>query len=74
MTFNLLGSECAPGILDIRPAAIPGSVSNGAADLVRLFSLDRLSGERRLVCHWRRQLDGRLACSWEPDIVLVPQR
>jgi hypothetical protein len=74
MTFNLLGSEFAPRLLDIRPAAMQGIVSTEAADLGWLFSLDRPSGGRRLVCHWRRQPDGRLACTWEPDIVLIPQR
>jgi hypothetical protein len=76
MTFPIVGSECAPGILDIGPAAEPGVVQPTAAaiDLVRLFALDRLPTHRRLVCHWRRQADGRLACTWEPDIVLIPQR
>lgn len=47
-------------ILDIRPAA---------RDLAQLFTLDRLSQDRRrLVCHWHRDGDGRLACVWEPDM------
>jgi hypothetical protein len=76
MTFPIVGSECAPGILDIRPGAEPGDVQSNAAaiDLVRLFALDRLPRGRRLVCRWRRQADGRLACTWEPDIVVIPQR
>jgi hypothetical protein len=65
-------------ILDVRPAAPLGTVpAQGATttDLVRLFALDRLPVDRRrLACHWRRDADGRLACTWEPDIALVPQR
>jgi hypothetical protein len=64
-------------MLDIRPAAEPGVASSSAAanDLARLFALDRLPAVRRqLVCHWRRQADGRLACSWEPDIAPIPHR
>jgi hypothetical protein len=76
MTFPIVGSECAPGILDIRPAAEPGDVRTTAAaiDLVSLFVLDCPPRGRRLVCRWRRQADGRLACSWKPDIVVIPQR
>jgi hypothetical protein len=76
MTFTFLGSECAPTLLDVRPAAEPGIIPTnaGAIDFVRLFALDRPPvGRRRLVCHWQR-VDGRLACIWEPDIVPVPQR
>jgi hypothetical protein len=59
-------------ILAVRPAAVPGIVSpKGATDFVRLFALDRSRG-RRLVCHWHRDADGRLACIWEPDIAAVP--
>ena len=64
-------------ILEIRPAAAPDSVppKGATTNLVRLFALDRLpAGGRRLVCHWRRDPDGRLACIWEPDIVLIPNR
>jgi hypothetical protein len=63
-------------ILDVRPAARPDTVSaqGATADLVRLFALDRLPVHgQRLACHWRRDADGRLACTWEPDIALVPQ-
>ncbi len=62
-------------ILDVRPADAPGGFSPKGAttDLVRLFALDRSPSGRRLVCHWRREWDGRLACIWEPDIVSVPQ-
>jgi hypothetical protein len=61
-------------ILDVRPAAPSGTVP-ATTDLVRLFALDRLPVRRpRLACHWRRDADGRLACTWEPDIALVPQR
>jgi hypothetical protein len=75
MTLPIFGAECAPGIHDIRPAAKPGIVSSNAIDLVRLFVLDNLPVARRqLVCHWRRQADGRLACAWEPDIAPIPNR
>jgi len=63
-------------ILDVRPAA-PGILppKSAARDLARLFALDRLpDGRRRLVCHWHRDADGRLACVWEPDMALPPQR
>ena len=39
------------------------------------FALDDLPAVRRqLVCHWRRDADGRLVCSWEPDIAPIPHR
>jgi hypothetical protein len=65
-------------ILELRPAAVPGArqpnaVEGRESDLVRLFAFDNLSVvRRRLVCHWRRDADGRLACFWEPDIASVP--
>jgi hypothetical protein len=76
MTFPIFGSEYAPGTIDIRPAVAPDSLKTNAAaiDFVRLFGLDRLSCNRRLVCHWHREVNGRLACLWEPDIVPIPQR
>jgi hypothetical protein len=77
MTFPIIGSECAPGISSARASLEPGTLpSNGAAiDLTALFGLDRPSSQRRrLVCHWAREIDGRLACHWEPDIVPIPQR
>ena len=61
-------------ILDFRPAALPGHVpaQSVTKDLVRLFALDRLpAGRRHLLCHWRRDVEGRLAGFWEPDIALV---
>jgi hypothetical protein len=60
-------------ILEFRPAAVSGFVRPSTkADLVRLFALDDLPARRRrLVCHWRRDADGRLACIWEPDIAPV---
>jgi hypothetical protein len=64
-------------ILEIRPAAAPDSVppTGATTNLVRLFALDsRQAGRRTLVCHWRRDADGRLACIWEPDIVPIPNR
>ena len=71
MTFPIIGSKCASELFEIRPAAEPGIVSSNptAHDLARLFALDRLPAARRqLICHWRRQADGRLACRGEPDI------
>ena len=63
--------------LNVRSAIAPGTVSGpgaidrGTTDFVRLFALDRLRADRRrLVCRWRQDADGRLSCSWEPDIVL----
>jgi hypothetical protein len=37
-------------------------------DLVRLFALDRLPAHRRLVCHWRRDADGRLIGVCETEL------
>ena len=63
-------------ILDVRPAVRPFARPNGiASDFVRRFALDRLPKSRRpLICHWHRDVDGRLACVWEPDIPPVPHR
>jgi hypothetical protein len=63
-------------ILKLRPAARPDLALGGTADdLVTLFGLDRLPARRpRLVAHWHRQPDGRLACVWEPDLALSPAR
>jgi hypothetical protein len=76
MTFPIMWSECAPGISHAGQTLKPGIVlSNAAAiDLTARFGLARLSSDRRLVCHWAREIDGRLACHWEPDIVPIPQR
>jgi hypothetical protein len=76
MTFLLFGGTYAPDLLDRRPAVKPDAVPFNAAaiDLVRLFGLDRLSSNRRLVCRWHRETHGRLAAIWEPDIPLLPQR
>jgi hypothetical protein len=76
MIFPIFGSECALGVLDAGPAVEPVIVPFNAAaiDLTALFGLDRLSSDRRLVCHWVREADGRLACLWESDIVPIPQR
>jgi hypothetical protein len=76
MTFPIFGSECAPDVFDARPTVEPGTTQNNAAaiDLVRLFGLDRVPSGRRLVRRWHREVDGRLACHWKPDIVPIPQR
>jgi hypothetical protein len=66
--------------LNVRSAAMPNAVSPAVAprdtkDFVRLFALDRLPIRRpRLVCRWFVDVDGRLSCLWEPDIVPVPRR
>jgi hypothetical protein len=75
MTFPIFGSAFAPDIADC-PAVAPGTVSFNATatDLAALFGLDRLPAERQLVCRWTREVDGRIACHWEPDIVPRPQR
>lgn len=54
---------------NVRSAVVPNAVSlEGTRDLVRLFALDRLRLDGpQLVCHWRRQVDGRLACIWALD-------
>jgi hypothetical protein len=74
MTFPIVRSECAPGIIDDSTTSKPGTaLSNAAAiDLTARFGLDRLSSDRRLVCRWVREIDGRLVCIWEPDIVPIP--
>jgi hypothetical protein len=59
--------------LDVRPAVAPGLVAPDAANLTLLFAPDPIPiSAHRLVCHWRRNSDGRLGCTWEPD--LSPQR
>jgi hypothetical protein len=77
MTFLVIGSECAPGISSVGPTLEAGTIPSNAAviDLTARLGLDGLSSHRRrLVCHWTREIDGRLACHWEPDIVPIPQR
>jgi hypothetical protein len=56
-------------ILNVRSAAVPGSVSlRDTREVVRLFALDRLGTDRpQLVCRWHLDAMGRLACPWEPD-------
>ena len=68
-------------ILDtrIRPADAPGAVEkvekrDARRDLTRLFALHRLPGRPRLVCHWHRDIDGRLAAAWELDAAPDGQR
>jgi hypothetical protein len=62
----------AAAILAVRRPMTPDVVlPKSVGDLARLFALDRPSLRRELVCHWRRDADGRLACVWEPDIVPV---
>ena len=56
-------------ILKFRAATRPDSVVRNPSNLVVLFALDRLPAQRpRLVAHWHRRPDGRLTCTWEPDL------
>ncbi len=56
-------------ILDARRAVTTAQGEFRSDDLVRLLALDRLAETRRvLVCHWHRDADGRLTCTWTPDI------
>ena len=62
-------------ILYFRAAAQPTSVTRDVTNLEELFALNRLPTQRaRLVAHWHRQKDGRLICSWEPDLPSTPPR
>ena len=56
--------------LNFRSAVAPRAISLATTtDFVRLFALDRLRVDRsRLVCHWHRDADGRLACVWESHV------
>jgi hypothetical protein len=76
MIFPIFGSECALDNVSAGPTAAPGTIPCNAAaiDLTALFGLDRLSSDGRLVCHWVHEIDDRLACLWEPDIVPISQR
>ena len=58
-----------------RPAKfnLAGYWQKSTAELGRQCGLDRLPEQRRLVCHWHRDGEGRLAGVWEADIGLVPQ-
>jgi hypothetical protein len=62
-------------ISEFRPAGgrdvVPSAVAQ--SELARQCGLDRLPEQRRLVCHWHRDGEGRLAGVWEADIGLVPQ-
>jgi hypothetical protein len=62
--------------LVFRPAVRPAhAVFNASAtDFVRLFALDRLHARSRLICHWQRDAQGRLAGAWEPDLAALPRR
>jgi hypothetical protein len=74
MTFSIFQGAFAPDVVDV-PAGVQdvGAVTVSTIDLAALFGLDRLP-DRRLVCRWQRDNDGRIACHWEPDIVPDPQR
>jgi hypothetical protein len=58
-------------VLDIRSAVAPRLVwLESTRDFPRLVTRDGRRVDRpRLVCRWHRDADGRLSCSWEPDIV-----
>jgi len=75
MTFAIFGRERAPGILDIPPVVGADTIQINAAviDLACPFGRARVPSNGPLVCRWHRELGGRLACFWEPDIVPIPQ-
>lgn len=51
------------------PAIASGIVAPNATNLVLLFARDRIPvSAHRLVCHWHRNADGRLVCTWEPAL------
>ena len=76
MTFTVLRGALAPTARSSYAAAEPFTTRDNetATDLVRLFGLDRLPARPQLVCRWHRDSDGRLTCTWEPDIDVIPQR
>ena len=62
--------------LELRTAVALRTVSHlcatekGARECLRLAAFDHRQVDRpRLVCSWHRDADGRLSCSWEPDII-----
>ena len=59
-------------ILDFRSAAAPGTPRDAAR---QMRVSDPLTAHRQpLVCHWRRDADGRLVAIWETDAVPTPAR
>jgi len=59
--------------LNVRPASLPGAVVPDETTLVIPFAQKPMpASSRRLVCHWHRSGDGRLACTWAPDIAPHP--
>jgi hypothetical protein len=70
--FPVFRPAAAPGTA-IVTTAVPGATQGAAGDLVRLFGLDRLPARRRLICHWHRDIDGRLTAVWEPDLSGTPR-
>ena len=60
-------------IVEIRLAGAPGTVQQPLArdELARWLGL--LPVQRRLVCYWYRDREGRLTGKWSADIGLVPQ-
>jgi hypothetical protein len=60
------------GILDVRPTLESGvkSCLSGARDFVPVFVFEpRTPDRRQLLCHWRRDRDGRLVGLWESALV-----
>jgi high affinity Mn2+ porin len=74
MTFPIFGSVRAPAVLEFRLDVARNLIplNRAATDLNQLLGLDHLVAERRLVCRWHREIDGRIACLWEPDMVPSP--
>jgi hypothetical protein len=53
--------------VNVRPDISSGIVAHDATNLVLLFALNRIPvSPHRLLCHWYRNADGRLVCTWEP--------
>ncbi len=59
---------------DVRPAAVRPN-DDVTPIRVRPAVIGRpVNAERHLVCRWRRDAKGRLACAWEADIGLRLER
>jgi hypothetical protein len=61
MTFPTLGSVRAPAVLEFRLDVARNLIllNRTATDLNQMLGLDHLAAERRLVCRWHREIDGR---------------
>jgi hypothetical protein len=62
----------AVAILDVRPSLESGvePCLSGARDFVPVFVFEARAPDRRqLLCHWRRDRDGRLVGIWKSALV-----